>query len=66
MAEIEVEVDLALCELHGQCIIAAPDIFRWAGDELSYDTPVAAELADALEDAVDVCPVQAIHSRRTQ
>ena len=58
---MHVTVDLSLCEDHGQCAIAAPQVFR-INDEgkLEYDAnPDDSELEN-VEEAADVCPVQAI------
>lgn len=58
---MKVSVDRTLCEDHGQCAIAAPNVFR-INDEgtLEYDaTPDDSEL-EFVEEAADVCPVQAI------
>ena len=58
---MQVTVDLNLCEDHGQCAIAAPQVFR-INDEgkLEYDAnPDDSELEN-VEEAADVCPVQAI------
>jgi len=59
--QLRIEVDFNVCADHGQCAIAAPDIFR-IDDEghLVFDAnPDAALHADA-EDAADACPEQAI------
>jgi ferredoxin len=52
------------CQLHGQCTIAAPEIFRFDDDgELEFDpAPDEALRADA-ESAMDVCPERAITVR---
>ena len=58
---MNVTVDLNLCEDHGQCAIAAPNVFR-INDEggLEYDgQPDDSELEN-VEEAADVCPLQAI------
>lgn len=55
-------VDREKCNRHGQCTIAAPDLFRFAADgalehveeELTEDQQTAAM------DAADACPEQAI------
>ena len=58
---MEISVDLAKCEKHGQCIIAAPEVFSWDDDdELAWvEAPDDALYQDVIE-AADVCPVQAI------
>ncbi|MEI2715210.1 MAG: ferredoxin [Nocardioides sp.] len=58
---MNVTVDMNLCEDHGQCAIAAPNVFR-INDEgkLEYDpNPDDSEMSN-VEEAADVCPVQAI------
>ena len=58
---MHVTVDYDKCQNHGQCVYAAPDVFRLddAGD-LAYDSDPDDGQIDAVEDAADVCPVQAI------
>ncbi|MBK6887801.1 MAG: ferredoxin [Tetrasphaera sp.] len=58
---MKVTVDMTLCEDHGQCAIAAPNVFRINDDgKLEYDAnPEERELTN-VEEAADVCPVQAI------
>lgn len=58
---MKVSVDRSVCQNHGQCAIAAPEVFEIDEDgELSYQPDPADEFADDVEDAADVCPVQAI------
>jgi len=58
---MKIIVDMNLCQDHGQCAIAAPDVFRMNDEgKLEYE-----EIADdarrfEVEEAADVCPVQAI------
>jgi ferredoxin len=58
---MRVNVDLERCEYHGQCVIAAPDLFELTEpDVLVWKAePSEDQRADA-EAAVDVCPTQAI------
>lgn len=58
---MKITVDLAKCQDHGQCAIAAPVAFRMNDEgKLEYETEVDdAHLAE-VEEAADVCPVQAI------
>lgn len=58
---MKVTVDLSLCQDHGQCAIAAPDVFE-INDEgkLSYDGSPDDSMREYVEEAADVCPVQAI------
>ncbi|MFC3285916.1 ferredoxin [Litchfieldella rifensis] len=54
-------VDRDKCQDHGQCVIAAPDIFRFGEDgTLLYESHVDESLRDSAEEAADVCPEQAI------
>lgn len=58
----KVVVDMDVCQDHGQCVFAAPDVFQLdAGGRLEVlvDEPDEARRT-ACEDAADVCPVQAI------
>jgi ferredoxin len=56
-----VTVDRELCQNHGQCVYAAPQVFAFDdGEELAYDpAPDAAQQA-AVQQAVAACPVRAI------
>lgn len=59
---LKVIVDKDLCQDHGQCVFAAPDVFEL--DDEGHLVVLAEEpdesLRTAVEDAADVCPVQAI------
>lgn len=58
---MKVVVDLNLCQDHGQCAIAAPRVFRMdENSRLVFDAEPDDSLRLYVEDAVDVCPVQAI------
>jgi ferredoxin len=71
-AAMRVEVDLNKCQDHGQCVYAAPELFalddhgrlslRSRADEL-YTAEVDDALAEELQEAADVCPLQAITVR---
>lgn len=58
---MKVVIDLNVCQDHGQCVFAAPEVFslddeghiKWVGNP---DESLRAKV----EDAVDVCPLQAI------
>lgn len=58
---MRIAVDLNICADHGQCAIAAPDIFLMDDDGhlVFNDSPDDALRGDA-EDAADACPEQAI------
>jgi ferredoxin len=56
-----IDVDRSLCDNHGQCAIAAPEVFRMNTDGvLEYEPTFDDALLDEVEEAIDVCPVQAI------
>ena len=59
---IRVVVDRELCQDHGQCVFAAPQVFEL--DEESklvvLQEDVDESLRDNVEEAADVCPTQAI------
>lgn len=58
---MKVIVDRKLCENHGQCAIAAPDVFRMNAEGiLEYEEEVSDSLLSDVEDAMDACPLQAI------
>ncbi|MFG1948161.1 ferredoxin [Nonomuraea sp. NPDC048826] len=58
---MRVVVDMNKCQDHGQCVFSAPEVFRMDDDgRLVYvDEPDESLRAD-VEDAADVCPLQAI------
>ena len=58
---MKIKVDLKKCQLHGQCIISAPEVFRFDADgSLVWEIePPSAEHRN-VEEAAEVCPVQAI------
>ncbi|MDQ0506729.1 ferredoxin [Xanthobacter agilis] len=54
-------VDMKKCQYHGQCVIAAPDLFSFAEDgSLKWVETIDDSLRQQAEDAADVCPEQAI------
>lgn len=70
---MKVKVDLTVCQDHGQCMYAAPDVFHIETGKLNFrQLPVVdghfavveldGDAADheAVVDAADVCPLQAI------
>lgn len=60
---MKVTVDTDVCEAHGECVIAAPEIFELGDDDevvtVLQEEP-GEELRDKAEEAVKVCPVAAI------
>jgi ferredoxin len=59
---MKIHVDMSICLLHGQCVIAAPEIFSFdeKGNLIWLADCDAGLRADA-EAAADACPEQAIH-----
>jgi ferredoxin len=59
---VKVVVDLAVCQDHGQCCFAAPEVFQLNEDGhlvVLLEQPDGS-LRDKVEEAADVCPLQAI------
>ena len=58
---MQITVDLDKCQDHGQCAIAAPVVFQMddAGKLVYEGNPDEAQRFE-VEEAADVCPVQAI------
>jgi ferredoxin len=58
---MKVVVDMNKCQDHGQCVFAAPDVFSLDDDgHLAYVDEPGDELRAEVEEAADVCPLQAI------
>ncbi len=58
---MKVVVDPAKCADHGQCVFAAPEVFQLdENGKLVYEPHPDESLRDAVEEAMDVCPLQAI------
>ncbi len=58
---MRVHVDLDLCESHGQCVFAAPDVFEFDDDDvITWDATPDDALRPKVEQAVRLCPVRAI------
>jgi ferredoxin len=59
---MKVVVDFDLCESNALCMEAAPEVFEVRDDDLLYvlDEEPGAELKAKVEQAVRVCPKQAI------
>jgi ferredoxin len=60
---MKVSVESLLCESNGLCILAAPEVFDLVDDDngvqILMETPPAG-LEDAVREAVDACPKQAL------
>ncbi len=58
---MRLEVDLDRCDAHGECMMAAPEVFELDNaDLLHYRTEPPAELLAKVEKAARLCPTQAI------
>jgi ferredoxin len=58
---MRISVDRDVCDLHGQCVFTAPELFRFREDgELEYDEEVRDDLVGAARRAASVCPTAAI------
>lgn len=58
---MRVIVDRDKCQDHGQCVFSAPEVFALDVDgRLVYDAEPDPALLDEVEEAADVCPMQAI------
>lgn len=51
---------MELCQSHGQCVYVAPDLFWFEGDDLKYDPDPDPAKREAVYEAVEACPEQAI------
>jgi len=60
---MRVILDTSLCAAHGDCVVAAPDVFDIGDDDdvvtVLVESPSDAE-REAVEMAVRVCPVSAL------
>jgi ferredoxin len=58
---MKVVVDMNKCQDHGQCVFAAPEVFQLdANGRLAYVSDPDDAMLDEVEEAADVCPLQAI------
>lgn len=58
---MRVEVDMDRCASHGQCTLAAPEVFELDDDAmLQYDAQPDDALRAKVEQAVRLCPEAAI------
>ncbi len=59
---MKVQVDHDRCEGHGKCQMAAPEVFEFRDDDLSYVRldEIPEELKAKVEKAIRLCPRQAI------
>ncbi|MBO1331385.1 ferredoxin [Streptomyces sp. VRA16 Mangrove soil] len=58
---MRIHVDMNLCESHGQCVFAAPEVFSFDDEDyLLYDAEPADTLLDQVREGARMCPVRAI------
>jgi ferredoxin len=58
---MRVFVDRDRCETHAQCVLAAPEVFRLdENGELEFAATPDDSLREVVEEAVEICPTQAI------
>ncbi|MFD3327488.1 ferredoxin [Streptomyces sp. NPDC058701] len=58
---MQITVDMNLCESHGQCVFAAPEVFSFDDEDyLVYDATPGDALLGKAEKAAAVCPARAI------
>jgi ferredoxin len=57
---VEIAVDRDLCASTGNCVLIAPEVFHFEGDELVYLRSPGEAYREQVEDAVRSCPMQAI------
>jgi ferredoxin len=64
---MRIVVDLNRCQSYGQCVFAAPTVFRLYGEEsLEYDYEPDETLREQVVRAAAACPVQAIKIGRME
>jgi ferredoxin len=58
---ITINIDMDSCQNYGQCVFEAEDIFQLDEDgNIQYTREVSDDRQEDVENAVDVCPMQAI------
>lgn len=57
---MKIEVDAKRCELNGQCVFVAPELFRIENDTLRFNAEVPDGLKQKAATAAKVCPQLAI------
>jgi ferredoxin len=58
---MKIQVDMKECQHYGQCVFEAPNLFRLnENDKLEYVAEADESERKNVENAVDVCPMQAI------
>jgi ferredoxin len=58
---LKVDVDMDLCQAHGECVFAAPEVFELDDDDqLHWVAEPDEALREKVQQAAKVCPVSAI------
>lgn len=58
---MKVDVDMNLCQSHGECAFVAPKVFELGDDDvLVWKEEVGEELREQVLQAVEACPMMAI------
>jgi ferredoxin len=58
---LKVEVDTLLCQAHGECVFAAPEVFELDDeDQIHWEPEPDPALRDKVLQAAKNCPVSAI------
>jgi ferredoxin len=58
---VKIEIDMDLCDSHGQCVFAAPEVFSFdENDYVVYDATPDDTQHEAVARAIATCPVRAI------
>ena len=58
---MRIDVDMDACQSHGECVLAAPEVFELGDDDvLRFRTDVDESQRASVESAIDVCPTMAI------
>jgi len=58
---MKVHVDMNLCQSHGECVFAAPEVFELGDDDvLVWKEDVDESRRAEVQEAVNVCPMMAI------
>ena len=57
---MKINVDRDLCCSNGLCVVSAPEVFKLEDIDLEYDPEPDDSQRERVEEAVEMCPTQAI------
>jgi ferredoxin len=57
---VKISVDRNLCCSNGVCVVTAPEVFKLDEVDLEYEAEPDDGLRPKVEEAVEMCPTQAI------